>query len=230
MGKWRTHDRGSSASKHLEEAWAVLRNLIPGLPCAVIVLLDIRGRARRFGHFAYSTWQGRGGDHAHEIAISPLLFDNPAELLGTLLHEAAHAVNFAAGIRDFSGRYYHLKQFRDKAVQLGLVCNFHNTRYGWCLTSWPAGQAPPPRYSRALDILREIPKGVGSQPPCKGKGRILPPSGHMRLACHCPRTIHVSRNVASQGGINCTKCGHDFLPQTPPSDPLRPPPQEPSVR
>ena len=36
-------------------------------------------------------WRATGGESGHEVAINPTLFDDPTDLLGTLLHEAAHA-------------------------------------------------------------------------------------------------------------------------------------------
>lgn len=211
MGKWSTSDRGSNASKQLEGAWAIMRNLIPGLPRAVMVVLDAAGRNRKHGHFAHSSWKARGGDNAHEIAISPRLFELPKDLFGTLLHEAAHAANFAAGIRDCTGRYYHRKEFRNRCFQLGLDCQFLNTRYGWCLTSWPAGQVPD-RYQRVLQVLGEIPKGTGRQGLSKTKGRKLPRPGHVRLVCDCQRSIYASRLVAAEAAIQCSACGSSFRP------------------
>ena len=55
----------------------------------------------------------------------------PAEVLAVILHEAAHALAHARGIKDTSrqGRY-HNKQFKTCAEELGLTVE-HDQRNGW---------------------------------------------------------------------------------------------------
>ena len=59
----------------------------------------------------------------------------PQEVLGTLLHEAAHALAFERGVKDTSrqGRY-HNKQFKTLAEELGLTVT-HDDRLGWSVTT-----------------------------------------------------------------------------------------------
>jgi hypothetical protein len=59
-------------------------------------------------------------------------------VLGTLLHEAAHALATARGIKDTSrqGRY-HNKHFRDLAEELGIATE-HDQQLGWSITTIPA--------------------------------------------------------------------------------------------
>ena len=211
MNKTNSHDRGSTATKCLEEAWAQLRLLIPRLPNAVIVLIDAATRQHRRGHFAQSTWKSRGRSNSHEIGISPVLFEHPAELLATMLHEAAHALNHENRIRDCSDRYYHRKEFRDTCLSLGLACWFTNTRYGFASTSWPETGAIPACYSSILDHLTMgMPRGAGLRQLAKARGKPLPKSGHVRLMCRCRRVIYAGRTVADQGAISCSICRTDF--------------------
>ena len=211
MSRFSTHDRGSIATKCIEEAWTQLRAVISGLPQAVIVLLDVAARHHRRGHFAHSTWKARGTSNSHEIGISPALFGDPKQLLPTLLHEAAHALNHERGLHDCSGRYYHRKEFRDTCVRLGLNCQFLNTRYGWTLTGWPQDGKIPPRYSPIIEHLKtSMPRGSGMQQAGKARSKPLPKTGHVRLECRCLRSLYASRAVADRGGISCSICGSDF--------------------
>src|SRR5215210_7413101 len=94
MGRYRIKDRGSLSASVIEQAWGELRNQISDLPPVVIVVLASAARKRKLGHFARSTWLDKEGQKAHEVAISPDLFQRPEGLLATLLHEAAHAYLF----------------------------------------------------------------------------------------------------------------------------------------
>jgi SprT-like family len=206
-----THDRGSTAIKCIEEAWTQLRELHSHLPRAVIVLLDAATRNRRRGHFAQSAWQSHGQSKSHEIGISPALFGSPKQLLATLLHEAAHAINYEKKLSDCSGRYYHRKEFRDMSTRLGLDCRFRNTRYGWSITGWPQNREIPPRYLPILKHLQNsLPRGSGVQPSLMTRGKRLPKTGHVRLECRCPRSLYTNHTVADKGGISCSICNSDF--------------------
>ena len=77
----------------------------------------------------------------------------PAEVLGTLLHEAAHALAHARGIKDTSrqGRY-HNKHFKTHAEELGLTVE-HDDRNGWSASTITT--ATQLAYARQLDALTE---------------------------------------------------------------------------
>ncbi len=156
---------------------------------------------------------------AHEIAINPKLIGFPNDILGTMLHEAAHAILFEAGHNGGIGStpYYHTKKFRDQCIELGLVCDFLNTRYGWTVTHWPPSGIPK-RYRAAIALLRQnLPAGTGDPPPAELKPRPLPTTGHSLLVCGCEggqRTIYVKKSVLEDGGIICSFCGHEFRPRS----------------
>ena len=59
----------------------------------------------------------------------------PRDVLGTLLHEAAHALADARGIKDTSrqGRYHNTK-FKMLAEELGLTVD-HDPTIGWSVTT-----------------------------------------------------------------------------------------------
>ncbi len=139
---------GSRLTALLETAWKQLREIIPGLPAVVFLVLSAREYRR--GHFAMEAWRKRWEqDLLHEVAIHLGMFESPEDLLITILHEAAHALlweNRKAGDKHCCGvsvtGYYHRKEFRDAAVLLGLDVHFRNRRYGFSVTTWPASGVP----------------------------------------------------------------------------------------
>jgi hypothetical protein len=210
--------RGSLSARILERAWTRLREVMPGLPLAVMLPMDADGRLRKYGHFAPSTWRVRGPQHAHEVALSPQLFKTPEALLATMVHEAVHALLYATvispvhiggvSVRD---RYYHRREFRDACRHVGLECRYLNGRYGWTLTDWPEGRVPE-QYRQVVTILQTLPLGSGGGVVRRVEGRPTPASGHVRLHCACEpcRTIHVARKQADRGGIVCVFCQTQF--------------------
>jgi hypothetical protein len=213
-GNYAVPDRASAAVAALEAAWKGIQRVHPGIPAAVLVFLDVGSRGRLHGYFARSTWKKRRGA-AHEVAVSPKFIRRSGELLATMLHEAAHAVLYEAGLNAGIGstRYYHTKEFRDQCKRFGLKCEFLNTRYGWTLTSWPATGVPA-QYRRIVDKLRsDLPAGTGGYVPAKRKGRPLPNTGHTMLICSCEggdRSIYVKKSVLEEGGVTCSFCGEAF--------------------
>ncbi len=216
----RVQRRGSLSSHILERGWSRLRRIIPGLPGAVMLPMDAGARRHRLGHFAPSSWRVRGPRHAHEVAISPLLFSSPEALLETLVHEAVHAWLYATAVSSahvggvsVKDRYYHRREFRDACLKVGLECRYLNGRYGWTLTRWPETGVPEV-YRPVLKLVAKLPLGGGNGVPAQVDGRPTPPSGQVALRCTCEplRTIRVARRQYEPGGIVCTRCHSEFKP------------------
>ena len=210
--------RGSEASHCLEHAWAALQTILPGLPSVVCVILSAGARRRKLGHFASHHWRNATPGQTHELAISPDLFENPADLLAVLLHEAAHALleKSANGGIGYC-RHYHIKVFAKQCRELGLECLFLDTRHGFAHTQWPGRMDIPSCYTPVLTILKEgLPLGTDPQRIPRRASRPLPPSGYTRLVCACPDTLHrsvyVKHSVLQQGQIRCELCGTLFEP------------------
>ncbi|MGI8451649.1 MAG: DnaJ domain-containing protein [Streptosporangiaceae bacterium] len=88
------NDIGSQASRILrvlEDTWMEIRCRHPEIPAVVIIIASgTDGKQTRFGHHAPGRWNVAGENRA-EIMISGEGLRRPArEVLGTLLHEAAH--------------------------------------------------------------------------------------------------------------------------------------------
>jgi hypothetical protein len=116
----------------------------PEVPNAVIVV-GAPGKVRGgqvHGHFLAQSWANpdfqdaeTDSDFLHEISLSGESLERGADhVLGTLIHEAAHALAFERGIKDTSnGARYHNKKFKAVAEELGILLEQAPT-IGWSVT------------------------------------------------------------------------------------------------
>ncbi len=132
-----------------------------------------------------------------------------AAVLGTLLHEAAHALAHVRGIKDTSrqGRW-HNARFKALAEELGIEVT-KDSRIGWSPTTIPSGTREA--YTEVIDelgrVLRlhravEITGGQAKKP------------GPPTYVCGCGRRVRVAPSVLDAGPITCGLCGTDFKPDT----------------
>jgi hypothetical protein len=211
----------------LEGAWAAIRARHPEVPAAMVVLgagsIGVAG-GLRLGHFAAMRWAGPDqppatGQPAEggELVRLPEVFvggeglaRGPAEVLATLLHEAAHALAHVRGIKDTSrqGRW-HNARFKALAEEVGIEVS-KDDRIGWSPTTLPtdtrdsydeviAGLGQALRLHRAVEITGGRAKKPG------------PPS----CVCGCGRRIRVAPSVLEAGPITCGVCGDEFAPDLP---------------
>lgn len=216
--------RGSRLTASLERVWHMLRELHPEIPPAVMTLYPVPTRRPAqnngvlTGHFSPAAWLAPTADgQSHEVGINPLLFGNAEHVLSTLLHEAAHAtLHGQVHNRDFR---YHPAEFRDICQQWGLECQFHNRRYGFCITRWPKNQ-PPSKYGR---VLRYIDKNIPAGVPTLVRHENQRQTHLLALRCKCQdsgRVIYVRRVLATTPtGILCERCKAFFRAPKAPSFP-----------
>lgn len=208
----------------LEGAWSEIQARHPELPPVVIVLGagSGNGPSLTLGHFAAMRWRAPEPTASDELeaqdeaASEPRrwaevfvggegLARGPAEVLATLLHEAAHALAHVRNIKDTSrqGRW-HNARFKALAEEVG-ICVEKDPRIGWSPTTLPAetrtGYAQVIaelgavlRLHRAIEVTGGMSKKPGTPP----------------AACGCGRKIRVSKAVLSEGPIVCAVCGSDF--------------------
>ena len=121
--------------KVLEETWLEIRRWNPEIPAGVIIIASgTDGKHPRWGHHAPGRWNV-AGEQLTEIMISGEGLRRTArEVLATLLHEAAHALAHARGIKDTSrqGRY-HNTHFKTCAEQSAWSSS--TTTIGWSVTT-----------------------------------------------------------------------------------------------
>jgi hypothetical protein len=194
----------------LEHTWQAIRHQHPQVPEAVVVVASgAAGKRLNLGHFAPHRWQVQGSDR-HEVLVGAEgLHRGPVDVLGTLLHEAAHGLAQARGIADTSrqGRY-HNRRYATLAGELGLDVTSLKP-IGWSATSVPepttnlyAGQLEELAAALVLWRRLEAPAAAGT------RSRNL-------LACSCPcgRKLRAARTTLAEAPILCGACAQPFQPE-----------------
>lgn len=219
-------DHGSRIVSGLERVWDAIRAKHPLVPAAVIVTGS--GRKRQgivLGHHAAGRWTDPDERGVTEIFLSgERLGDGPQGVLSTLLHEAAHGLNHARGIKDTSNGRYHNKQFIAAAQEMGLTTvDAPHPSIGYSYTECPDETFE--EYREALVPLAEamlaIGKGTGYGKGAGGGlvkvaangGEAKATSGRLtKVVCECeePRILRLSRKAIDAGPIVCGVCAADF--------------------
>ena len=196
----------------LEHTWQTIRTRHPELPQAVLVVASgAEGKRLNLGHFAPHRWQVNGTDR-HEVLVGGEgLQRGPLEVLGTLLHEAAHGLAQARDVQDTSrqGRY-HNRRYATLARELGL--NVASVQpIGWSATTVPdttaaayAGQLQ--ELQAALVLWRRHEHRSGTGPRSRN---------HLAASCGCGRRIRVAKTTLVEAPILCGACAQPFAPAEP---------------
>jgi hypothetical protein len=199
----------------LERTWQTIRTHQPEVPDAVLVVASgSEGKRLNLGHFAPHRWQVNGADR-HEVLVGGEgLQRGTIDVLGTLLHEAAHGLAQARSIQDTSrqGRY-HNRRYATLAHELGLeVASVQPI--GWSATTVPeqtaaayAGQLED--LAAALVLWRRQEHRIGAGP----RSRNL-----LAATCGCGRRIRVARATLTEAPILCGACEQPFEPADPNQD------------
>ena len=147
--------------------------------------------------------------------------DRPVEeTICTLIHEAAHAMNFDRGVHDCSRSQYHNARFRDAATELGLVVG-QVRHYGFAETTLPIETAElyasemreleaVLMHRLSFKVPRSGPKPGGSSTGLMPPGVDTPRSRNLRAVCSCPFIIRVSRKTIESTVIRCESCDEPF--------------------
>jgi hypothetical protein len=171
-------------------------------------------RRLNLGHFAASRWQltspDAPTDRAEVLVSGERLQRGPVDVLGTLLHEAAHGLAYDCKISDTSrqGRY-HNRRYASLAQELGLeVAHLHPI-------GWSATRVPEPTATRHADVLAELAEALvlwrrPEQASPAGSGRSR---NALACSCACGRRIRVARSVLELAPILCGACAQPFEPE-----------------
>jgi hypothetical protein len=196
----------------LERTWQSICSRHPQVPEAVLVVASgAEGKRLNLGHFAPHRWHVNGAD-CHEVLVGGEGLQRGAlEVLGTLLHEAAHGLAQARGIQDTSrqGRY-HNRRYATLAAELGLeVASVQPI--GWSATTVPdstaaayAGQLED--LAAALVLWRRHEHHIGTGP----RSRNL-----LAATCGCGRRVRVAKTTLAEAPILCGRCTQPFHPDDP---------------
>jgi hypothetical protein len=201
----------------LEQAWAAIRSRHPDVPPVVVVLgagsIGAPGGRLRLGHFAAMRWaDGAGaGERLAEVFVGGEgLARGPVDVLGTLLHEAAHAIAHVRGIKDTSrqGRW-HNTRFKALAEELGIEVT-RDPAIGWSPTTLP--DQTQQHYADTVAALGQALRLYRSAEAAGGETR---KPGPPACVCSCGRRIRVAPSVLDAGPITCGVCGSDFEAEQP---------------
>jgi hypothetical protein len=196
----------------LEHTWTTIRTRHPDVPQAVLVVASgSEGKRLNWGHFAPHRWQVNGADR-HEVLVGGEgLHRGPLEVLGTLLHEAAHGLAQARKVQDTSrGGRYHNRRYAHLARELGLEVASVKP-IGWSATTVPqqtaaayAGQLA--QLQAALVLWRRQEHRIGAGP----RSRNL-----LAATCGCGRRIRVAKATLAEAPILCGLCTQPFEAEEP---------------
>jgi hypothetical protein len=196
----------------LERTWQTIRTRHPDVPQAVLVVASgSEGKRLNLGHFAPHRWQVNGSDR-HEVLVGGEgLHRGPLEVLGTLLHEAAHGLAQARQVQDTSrGGRYHNRRYAVLARELGLEVASVKP-IGWSATTVPeatagvyAGQLE--ELAAALVLWRRQEHRIGTG----ARSRNL-----LAAVCGCGRRIRAAKATLAEAPIMCGLCARPFEPEEP---------------
>ena len=202
---------GSRILKVLEDTWLEIRRRHPEIPAVVIIIASGTGsKHTRLGHHAPGRWNVAGEQRTEIMISGEGLRRSAREVLGTLLHEAAHALAAARGIQDTSrqGRY-HNTRFAQLAHELGIEVE-KNTSIGWSITTVPdptaglyAAQIAALQEAMILWRQAETPTGTTRRAS----------NGFIAALCPCGRTIRAAASTLAAAPITCESCGGCFEPK-----------------
>lgn len=207
----------------LESAWAAIRARHPEVPAVVLVLgAGSIGSAGglRLGHFAAMRWNtatepGPTIDEARAVGLPEVfvggegLARGPVAVVGTLLHEAAHALAHVRGIKDTSrqGRW-HNALFKALAEEVGIEVS-KDPRIGWSPT-----RVPDSTREAYGEVIAELGRALRLHRNSEATGAGAPKKpGPPACVCECGRRIRVAPSVLEAGPITCGACGTDFTPE-----------------
>ena len=191
----------------LEDIWRAIRARHIELPAVVIIVASGTERKQPvWGHHAPGRWQA-GNEQRAEIMISGEgLRRQPRDVLGTLLHEAAHALAAARGIKDTSRQHrYHNTKYKMLAEELGITVTFDPT-IGWSITTVPDATAGT--YADQLTALQAAMTLWRTDEELAPTARRN--SNLIAAICSCGRSIRAASSTLAEAPIVCTACGEPF--------------------
>jgi hypothetical protein len=219
----------------LETMWAGIQGRHPQVPSVGSGSMGQPRGALKLGHFAADRWTTHQGATTAEVFIGGEgLAHGGVRLLATLLHEAAHGLAHARGIKDTSrqGRY-HNRRFKTLAIEVGLT-GTEDARIGWSISTltratiaeyrtdiaaldaaiatWrhPESWTPPTPPTTPTDPGTEE-SATTDTDPAEPAPR---PRNGVVLLCDCGRRIRASTAVADLGSIICGICQTPFTEPT----------------
>lgn len=252
---------GSALVSALEDVYNAIRANHPELPEHVIIVTGsgLTARGAKWGHFGTDRWARTAPVETVNVAglrqrrrilstgripemfVAGERLECGAELtVQTMLHECAHALADARGVKDCAASGRHTKVFRQLAEEMGLtyphtkacpqlgysavvLTDDARARYAGVI------EALAQRITAHLDTLRRL--GLMPATPGPGGASGAPDNGHgtgaikaprkgpdrnyIKLVCDCtkPVVIRMAPKVAQAAQVRCEDCGALFHPE-----------------
>lgn len=186
----------------LNAALRSIRENNPEVPNVVLVVGQ--SDMKKHGHFHAEVWDAKKAPQ-HEIMLSGQSLARGADdVMGTLLHECAHALGKARELKDTSrqGRY-HNETFRKLANEVGIDVE-KTGNIGWSKTSVPL--ATRTLYKQEIAELRRALK-TWRKP--EDTSKVKRPKTTIKIECDC-RSVTVPISFWDAGGLECVACAGSF--------------------
>lgn len=215
-----------------EDAWRAIQARHPEVPDTVVVLGSgvERGRLVKLGHWWGGQWRVGGQARGEVLLAGEALHLSPESVFEVLLHEAAHGLNTARGLRDASrGGRYHNQHFKAAAAEVGLRPRRLDP-YGWARTELTPATAQAygevvGRIGTEMRLARGLPArrpggvevGTGGADGDGGDGEAggdgdgrRPPQRAAECGCEPARRLRMAPSVLALGPVTCGLCGAGF--------------------
>ncbi len=212
---------GSAVVSACEAAWSDIQEHHPELPDVVVVLGTgvERGRLVKLGHWWGGRWLADGEVRGEVLLAGEALHLSADKVFEVLLHEAAHGINAARGVKDTSrGGRYHNQRFAETAREVLLHVRAMPP-YGLAATT--LADAAVERYTSTIErlgdairIARQLERGVGVGAGAGGDDGTAPGESKTKTAlaasCGCGRKLRMAPSVLARGPVICGVCGGEF--------------------
>jgi hypothetical protein len=208
-----------------EDAWRAIQRHHPDVPDVVLVLGTgvERGRLVKLGHWWGGRWIADGDLRGEVLLAGEALHLSAEQVFEVLLHEAAHGLNAARGVKDTSrGGRYHNAHFKATGHEVGLAVSTMPP-HGWARTTLEPSaieryQSEISRLGDAMRIARRLGANLQIGEPENGDGERDSERGgdETRRAtpraatCGCGRRMRMAPSVLAQGPVTCGICSQDF--------------------
>lgn len=208
----------------LNNVWSDIQQRHPDVPDVMIVTGRRRHKSERnlLGQHCSDTWHAHGSDTrlSEVLILGERLAEGAEQVLQTLLHEAAHALAQARGLKDTSNKdRYHNKVFVQLAEELGLqgppasagpTAGFNN-----CVITEVTLKA----YSNQVEELKLACKSFVAPAVADEVPKAKKPVP--KAACQCPEDNEITWTKAYQKKFDscgfspllCSICRQPFVPE-----------------
>lgn len=197
----------------LHEAWGVAAKMAADHDGTILppVTITVQRSGKAWGHITTRpTWVAGEVARLEVMVSGENLARGARGVLGTVLHEAAHAYNMVHGIRDTDTNGRHNKRFAKTAEQVfGLTIG--QNRNGWSETSMTdevaaTHEAIMATLTAAFTTVARTGTALGGFPVAGPKPRN---KNLNKAVCGCGGTIRASATVLAKG-VTCDECDTPF--------------------